>query len=112
MPNDLRVDELVGELPHSGGSPEDACHSCPELLPHDRAALHRLRALEHDVNALFPTPPGMATRLWPREVSPRAEAAVRSGLMTAGDGADSIIRALGLGVKASDGSTRRGRGGP
>jgi LAO/AO transport system kinase len=40
-----------------------------------------------------------------REVSARAEAAVRSGLMTAGDGADSVIRALGLGVKGSDGST-------
>jgi hypothetical protein len=39
------------------------------------------------------------------EVSARAEAAVRSGLMTAGDGAESVIRALGLGVKASDGST-------
>jgi LAO/AO transport system kinase len=32
-----------------------------------------------------------------REVSARAEAAVRSGLMTAGDGADNVIRALGLG---------------
>jgi indolepyruvate decarboxylase len=31
--------------------------------------------------------------------------AVRSRLMTAGDGADSVIRALGLGVKGSDGST-------
>src|SRR5262249_20459051 len=40
-----------------------------------------------------------------REVSARAEAAVRSGLMTAGDGADRVIRALGLGVKASDGAT-------
>jgi hypothetical protein len=37
--------------------------------------------------------------------SSRAEAVVRSGLMTAGDGTDSVIRSLGLGVKGSDGST-------
>jgi LAO/AO transport system kinase len=40
-----------------------------------------------------------------REVSARAEAAVRSGMMTAGDGADSVLRALGLGVMARDGPT-------
>ena len=40
-----------------------------------------------------------------REVSARTEAAVRSGLMTAGAGADSVIRALGLGVKGNEGWT-------
>ena len=32
-----------------------------------------------------------------REVSSRVEAAVRSGLMTAADAAESVIRAIGLG---------------
>jgi serine/threonine-protein kinase len=50
------VDELVEELLDSGGSPEDACRHCPELLPHVRATLERLRALDDKVNALFPTP--------------------------------------------------------
>jgi LAO/AO transport system kinase len=40
-----------------------------------------------------------------REASARAEAAVRSGSMTAGDGAESVLRALGLGVTGSDGTT-------
>jgi LAO/AO transport system kinase len=40
-----------------------------------------------------------------RETAARAEAAVRSGLMTAADGADSVIAALGLGVKERDGAT-------
>jgi hypothetical protein len=31
-----------------------------------------------------------------REVSVRVEAAVRSGVMTAGDGAESVLRAIGL----------------
>ena len=31
-----------------------------------------------------------------REASARAEASVRSGVMTAGDGAESVLRALGI----------------
>ena len=31
-----------------------------------------------------------------REAAARAETAVRSGLMTAGDGAESVLRALGI----------------
>jgi LAO/AO transport system kinase len=39
-----------------------------------------------------------------RAVSAHAEAAVRSGLMTAGDGAESVLCALGLGLTGRDGS--------
>lgn len=31
-----------------------------------------------------------------RDVAARAEAAVRSGVMTAGDGAESVLRAIGF----------------
>ena len=33
MPDDPRVDQLLEELLDSGGTPEDACRACPELLP-------------------------------------------------------------------------------
>ncbi len=60
MIDDPRVDELMEELLESGGSPEEACRSCPELLPQVRAGLLRLRRLEQEVGAVFPPsePPG------------------------------------------------------
>ncbi len=60
MIDDPRVDELLEELFVSGGSPEEACRSCPELLPHVRAGLQRLRLVEQELGALFPRsePPG------------------------------------------------------
>ena len=62
MTDDPRVDQLLEELLESGGSPEDACRSCPELLPQVRSGLKRLRQLEDEVSALFPPsdPPGGA----------------------------------------------------
>ena len=60
MIDDSRVDGLLEELFVSGGSPEEACRSCPELLPHVRAGLQRLRLVEQELGALFPPsePPG------------------------------------------------------
>ena len=37
-----------------------------------------------------------------RQVAARAEAEVRSGVMTAGDGAERVLRALGLAVTEND----------
>ena len=54
MIDDSRVDRLLEELLESGGSPEEICRSCPELLPRVRAGLLRLRQLEQEVGALFP----------------------------------------------------------
>ena len=54
MTDDPRVDQLLEELLESGGSPEDACRACPELLPQVRSRLQRLRLLEDEVSALFP----------------------------------------------------------
>jgi serine/threonine-protein kinase len=57
MPDDPRVEQLLEELLDSGGTPEEACRSCPELLPQVRAGWQRLRALEAEVGALFPESP-------------------------------------------------------
>jgi WD40 repeat protein/tetratricopeptide (TPR) repeat protein len=60
MIDDPRVDRLLEQLLESGGSPEEACRSCPELLEQVRAGLLRLRLLEQEVGVLFPPsdPPG------------------------------------------------------
>jgi serine/threonine-protein kinase len=55
MIDDPRVERLLEELLESGGSPDEACRSCPELLPQVRSELARLRQLEHEVDAIFPS---------------------------------------------------------
>jgi serine/threonine-protein kinase len=55
MIDDSRVEQVLEELLESGGSPEEACRSCPELLPRVRSELQRLRQLEQDVDAIFPS---------------------------------------------------------
>src|SRR5262249_33629473 len=57
MPDDPRVEQLLEDLLDSGGTPEDACRTCPELLPQVRAGWQRLRALRAEGGALFPQPP-------------------------------------------------------
>jgi serine/threonine-protein kinase len=54
MSDDPRVEELLEKLLDTGGSPEDVCCACPELLPLVRARWQRLRTLEAEVGALFP----------------------------------------------------------
>jgi len=41
---DPRVDLLLEQILNSGESPEEACHSCPELLPKVREGLQQLRS--------------------------------------------------------------------
>src|SRR5271166_665632 len=55
MPGDPRVHGLVEEILESDRTPEQVCQDCPELLNavHDR--LRRVRALEAQVDSLFPT---------------------------------------------------------
>jgi serine/threonine-protein kinase len=57
MPDDPRVEQLLEELLDSGGTPEEACRTCPELLPQVQAGWQRLRALKAEVGALFPPSP-------------------------------------------------------
>src|SRR5438477_6616941 len=54
MTDDPRVEELLEELLDSGGTPEEVCRACPELLPQVRAGWQRLRAVEAQLGALFP----------------------------------------------------------
>ena len=54
MPDDPRVDKLLEELLESGGSPEEVCNECPELLAQVRSGWQRLRAVQAEVTALFP----------------------------------------------------------
>jgi serine/threonine-protein kinase len=55
MIDDPRLERVLEELLESGGSPEEACRSCPELLPQVRSELQRLRLLEREVDAIFPS---------------------------------------------------------
>ncbi len=72
MSEEPRVLELIEQILDSEATPEDVCRSCPELLPQVRARLHRLRALEGDVEVLFPsTTPGSAPLAGPVAGLPR-----------------------------------------
>jgi serine/threonine-protein kinase len=70
--DDPRVNRLLEELLESGGSPEEACRACPELLPRVRAGLEGLRRLERHIDVLFPStdPPGDAPTAAPRAAEP------------------------------------------
>jgi serine/threonine-protein kinase len=57
MADNARVVQLLQELLDFGGTPEEVCRSCPELLPQVRARWQRLRALRAEVGALFPPHP-------------------------------------------------------
>jgi tetratricopeptide (TPR) repeat protein len=56
MTDNPRVEELLEELLDSGGTPEEVCRECPEMLPDVRAGWERVRALKAEVGALFPEP--------------------------------------------------------
>jgi serine/threonine-protein kinase len=54
MSDDPRLQLLLEELLETGGTPEEVCRGCPELLPQVQAGWQRLRALQAEVGALFP----------------------------------------------------------
>lgn len=56
MVEDLRIRELVEQLMDSQHTAEHVCRDCPELLPEVRARWQRVREIEVEVEALFPTP--------------------------------------------------------
>src|SRR4029077_1790943 len=57
MSDDPRVEQLLEELLDSGGTPEETCRTCPELLPQVQAGWQQLNALKAEVDALFPRSP-------------------------------------------------------
>jgi serine/threonine-protein kinase len=54
MANDPRVQRLLDELLDSECTPEAVCSDCPELLPEVRQRWRQLRAIEAELDALFP----------------------------------------------------------
>jgi WD40 repeat protein len=54
MDEDKRVEALLEQLLDSGGTPEEICRDCPELLPAVRAGWEEVRTLRAEVGALFP----------------------------------------------------------
>jgi len=65
MPDNPRVEQLLEELLDSGCTPEEACRTCPELLPQVRAGWQRLRALQAEVGAMFPQTPASSDSTLP-----------------------------------------------
>jgi serine/threonine-protein kinase len=57
MPDDPRVAQLLVELLDSGSTPDETCRTCPELLSQVQAGWQRLRVLEAELGALFPSFP-------------------------------------------------------
>ncbi|HZY86420.1 MAG TPA: tetratricopeptide repeat protein, partial [Gemmataceae bacterium] len=51
------MEQLLEELLDSGGTPEEACRDCPELLPQVTAGWKRVRALQAEVGTWFPKSP-------------------------------------------------------
>jgi eukaryotic-like serine/threonine-protein kinase len=51
-----RVQQLLDEIFDSGCTPEEMCGDCPELLPELRERWRLMRAVEAELDALFPTP--------------------------------------------------------
>src|SRR5262245_63587453 len=71
MPDDPRVEQVLEELLDSGGTPEEACRACPELLSQVRAGWQRLRVLKAEIGALFPPSPvadDATPRPWPTDL--------------------------------------------
>jgi serine/threonine-protein kinase len=56
MPDEARIRQLLEDVLDSGRSPEEVCAAAPELLPEVRSRLHKLRQLERQIEAAFPTP--------------------------------------------------------
>jgi serine/threonine-protein kinase len=54
--DDPRVQRLLDEILDSGSAPEAVCGDCPELLPEVRRRWQRMRLIEAELDALFPTP--------------------------------------------------------
>jgi eukaryotic-like serine/threonine-protein kinase len=64
MSRDARVLGLLEELLDSGGTPEQVCRDCPELLPDVRERWKQLGAVDVELDALFPDPESSSGNAW------------------------------------------------
>src|SRR5207248_3232867 len=55
MTDELRIREFLEEILDSRCTPEEACAESPELLREVRERLERLRRVENQIDALFPS---------------------------------------------------------
>ena len=58
MPIEHRIRQLVEEALDSDRTPDEVCRDCPELLGEVRGQWERVRAIEAEMEALFPGPDG------------------------------------------------------
>jgi serine/threonine-protein kinase len=63
VPDDPRVQQFLEELFSSGGTPEEVCGSCIELLPVVRERWQRVVRIRAELAALFPAQAQSASRL-------------------------------------------------
>ncbi len=71
MRGDPQVQGLVEEILESDCTPEEVCEDCPELLNAVRHRLRRVRALEAQVDSLFPSSESAPTPPLPPDGNPR-----------------------------------------
>ena len=55
MSDERRIRELLEHILESNCDPEEACAECPELLPKVRKRLERMRNVENQIVAFFPS---------------------------------------------------------
>jgi serine/threonine-protein kinase len=58
MPIEHRIRQLVEGALDSDRTPTEVCRDCPELLGEVRSQWERVRAVEAEMDALFPRPDG------------------------------------------------------
>jgi serine/threonine-protein kinase len=56
MADEPRVEQLLEEIFDTERTPEEVCGDCPELLPQVRRRWQQMRAVDAELDALFPTP--------------------------------------------------------
>jgi serine/threonine-protein kinase len=56
MADEPRVQQLLDEILDSERTPEEVCDTCPELLPEVRRRWQQMRAVEAELEAMFPMP--------------------------------------------------------
>lgn len=59
MGDEERILQLLEKMLETGSTPEEACASCPELLPRVQERWKQLKSLGDELDAFFPdSPPG------------------------------------------------------
>lgn len=72
MNDDLRIRQLLEEILVTGAAPEEVCDAAPQLLPEVRTRLKRLRTVEDQLEALFPSSSAAAADETASQAPPRA----------------------------------------